>query len=350
MRVSSSVRGPISAGWSRLWIALGCCALACLSGGLFAAALAEDPARAAEGTAAADTTKAPAMTGWKKAADLGLNFNQSSYSDSWAGKENAAISWAWIANLEAERQLSPTFNWKNTLKLSFGQTHQESRAKSAQGAVERRWMSPEKSSDRIFFESLLRASLGLLVDPFAGLTFESQFYDPADSLVADGPDVTVARMIHPILLTESVGVGRTLSKAEHRELYSRLGFAVRQRLERGVVTYRPEKLESHTTTDGGLEWVTDFTQTFGGGDLKYVSKLRVFEALFNSAKDDVDVAGTPAEDYWKTPDVGWENALSASVAKYVQVSLFFELLYDKEIDLRGRFREILGLGLSYKLF
>jgi hypothetical protein len=74
--------------------------------------------------------------------------------------------------------------------------------------------------------------------------------------------------------------------------------------------------------------------------MKYVSKLRVFKALFNSKS---------YEDYWKAVDVAWENTFSASLTKYVQVQLFTELLYDKEIDLRGRFREVLGLGLSYKL-
>ncbi|MBM3318260.1 MAG: DUF3078 domain-containing protein [Candidatus Eisenbacteria bacterium] len=299
-------------------------------------------------SAAAAWAEEPAATGWKKAADLGINFNQSAYSNSWAGQENAAIHWTWVANLDAERQLSPSFNWRNALKLSFGQTHREARTVGDDGRVERAWESPEKSTDRIFFETLLRATLGYLVDPFAGVTFESQFYDPADSLVAGGPDVRVTRAVHPILLTESAGVGRTLVKDDRAELYSRLGFALRQRLQRDVVSFEPKAFSSRTTTDGGLEWVTDYAQTFGGGGLKYISKLRVFQAFFHSQKD--ELRGLPEEDYWRTPDVAWENTLSASVAKYVQVSLFLELLYDKEIDLRGRFREILGLGLAYKLF
>ncbi len=93
----------------------------------------------------------------------------------------------------------------------------------------------------------------------------------------------------------------------------------------------------------------------GGGDLKYVTKLRVFQALFNSESDDLeqlaaDLGDPDLADTWKTADVAWEHTLSASVAKYIQVSLFAELLYDKEVDVRGRFREILGLGVSYKMF
>jgi hypothetical protein len=297
---------------------------------------------------AQDKAPAPPPVGWQKTADLGLNFNQSSYSNSWAGSETAAISWTMNANLGAEKQLSPKLNWRNTLKLSFGQTHQEARSQVAgTDKIRRTWLAPEKSTDRIFFETLGRATLGYLVDPFVGVTLESQFYDPAVSPVENGHSVTIRRFVHPMLITESAGIGRTITKNERTEFYSRLGFAVRERLTREVVSFDPKRLKGASTTDGGLEWVTDYTRTFGTS-LKWVSKLRAFKAFFNSESD--DLKGLPNADYWKTTDVGWENTLSASVAKYVQVSLFFELLYDKEIDLRGRFRETLGLGVAYKLF
>ena len=166
--------------------------------------------------------------------------------------------------------------------------------------------------------------------------------------VTAGPDLTVNRFVHPILLTESLGVLRTLAKNDKMELLSRLGFAIRQLLRRDVVSFYPEETESASIQDGGLEWVTDYSQTFAGEDMKYVSKLRVFQALYNSESDDLE--GLENEDYWKTADVAWENTLSASISKYIQVSLFFELLYDKEMDLRGRFREVFGLGVAYKFF
>ncbi|MCK4304857.1 MAG: DUF3078 domain-containing protein [Candidatus Eisenbacteria sp.] len=274
--------------------------------------------------------------GWQKSADLGLNFNQASYNDAWTGGESGSIAWTFVGNLSAEKALSPRYNWRNTLKLSYGQTHTQ----REDDAKERHWLSPEKSSDRIFFESLLRMTLGLAVDPYASFTFESQFYD------ASVPEVV--HYIDPMTLSEALGVGRTLVKNEQAELLSRLGFSLRHHIWKDVLSIDPEETETNTTTDGGLEWVTDYAQTFSGEKMKYVSKLRVFKALFNSKVD--DFKGLENEDYWKTPDVAWENTLSASVSKYIQVSLFAELLYDKEVDLRGRFREVLGLGVAYKLF
>lgn len=281
-------------------------------------------------------------TGWKKAADLSFNVSQSSYNDAWTGSESAAAAFTFLGNLKAEKQLSPKFNTRNTLNLNYGMTHSQVRDEEGK----HHWVSPLKSSDRIFFESLLRMTLGIVVDPYASFTFESQFYNPYDD-PADGLPTKVRRYIDPMVLNEAAGVGRTFIKSDRAELLSRVGLSVREHISKDVLSVEPERTETNTLTDGGIEWVTDYTQTLSS-TLKYVTKLRTFKALFNSKSDEWE--GQPYEDYWKTVDVAWENTLSASVTKYVQVSLFAELLYDKEIEVRGRFREVLGLGLTYKLF
>lgn len=274
----------------------------------------------------------PALAGdWERAADLGLSMNQSSYSDSWAGGEYGSLNWTFNANFTAARSLSERLRSENTLKLSYGQNHGQYEDESGQLA----WASPEKSADRIFFESLFKFTLGKAADPYVALTAESQFYD------ASVPEV--ARYLNPILLSESAGIGRTLLESENSKLFTRLGFAVRQHMSEDVLDVATGDTERNTVTDGGAEWVTDYERSWGE-DMKFVSKLRVFQALFNSKSDELET------DDWKTADLAWEGTLSASVAKYVQVNLFFELLYDREVDLRGRFREVLGLGLTYKMF
>ena len=58
---------------------------------------------------------------------------------------------------------------------------------------------------------------------------------------------------------------------------------------------------------------------------------------------------TPAEeDYWRAPDINWETVFTASITKYLMVNLYTQLLYDKQIDRAGRFKQTLGLGLSWK--
>ncbi len=271
---------------------------------------------------------------WQKSADLGLNFNQAGYNDAWAGGESGSVTWVVLGNLTAERSFEARYNWRNTLKLSFGQTH--SQAEGDDGKMH--WLSPEKSTDRIFVESLFRLTLGKFADPFAALTIESQFYDASVK--------QHNRPISPMTVSEAVGVGRLLVKKESTELLSRFGFSLRQHISRDIVSLEPEKTEINTTNDGGLEWVTDFSHKLN--NLKYVSKLRFFKAVYNSESD--ELSDTEGADHWKSVDVAWENSMSVSVSKYIQVSMFCELLYDREIDLRGRFRETIGLGLTYKLF
>ncbi len=146
--------------------------------------------------------------------------------------------------------------------------------------------------------------------------------------------------------TESAGASRQFYKTEKNELLSRLGLAIRQNMAKAVINANGDT-ESNTTNDGGFESVTDLSLTLSE-TLKYTSKLTLYKAIFFSESDAVE--GTPAEDYWKAVDVNWENRVSASVAKYVTVSLYTQLLYDKEIDLRGRFKQTLALGITYKLY
>ena len=257
---------------------------------------------------------------WETSADLGLNFSQSSYNDDWTGEEKGTVVWTFLSDVVAARATERA-DWKNTLKLKYGKTKtQDIDATSG----ERSWGDSEKSTDRIFFESLYKFTRTGVAEPFVALTLESQFDDGA------------SHFLKPALWTESAGLGKTLAKTERTELFSRMGAAYRQRQIHGV----------DAVTDGGLEWVTDLSHTFSE-QLKMVSKLTLYKALSSSAED---AASPGAEDDWKAMDMAWEVSFSASVSKYIQASLFFEVLYDKEIVDAKRVRQNLGVGVTYKLF
>ncbi len=276
-------------------------------------------------------------TGWQKTLDLNLNVTQNSYSDNWAGGEAGNVSWVSSANGLFEKQISPKFNSRNTIKLAFGQTH-------TQDKDTKKWSKPEKSTDKIDLESVLRITLSEIVDPYSAVRFESQFLDASVE--------KEKRYINPVLLTFSAGAARTVwSRPEKDQLISRVGFAVRENIMRDVVfdTAGTTILgtETNTATDGGIEWVTDFNVVLNE-QVRIVTKLSTFKALFNSQKD--DLKGMPEENYWKAVDVNFENTFSVAIAKYLQVQLYTQLLYDKEISLAGRFKETLSLGLTYKMF
>ena len=44
-----------------------------------------------------------------------------------------------------------------------------------------------------------------------------------------------------------------------------------------------------------------------------------------------------------------DNVFTASLAKYLMVNLYVQVLYDKQIHKSARFQQTLALGLTYKL-
>lgn len=271
--------------------------------------------------------------GWQGSAQVGLSLSQTAYSSAWAGGEEGALAWTFNAEAGLARQLSSRARWDNQFKFQFGQTHTQ---RESEGR--RTWQAPKKAADRIFLESVLRLTLGAVVDPYAAVSWESQCVD------VSVPEVK--RSLNPMLLTESLGGGRGLLETQRTRLFSRVGFGLRHRVDNEVVRVEPRQTHRRTTTEGGFEWVTDLSHAMGG-KATYASKLRVFQALFSDASDQFP-EGSPQREFWKKPDVAWEHSLSASLAGILQFTTFVEFLYDKEVDLRGRLRESMGIGIGYR--
>lgn len=270
---------------------------------------------------------------WMTTSETSLMLTQNAYSDNWAGEETGSISWALNSKTVLERQIHTRVNNKNTFKFSFGQTH-------SQDGETRKWEKPVKSTDLIDLETMFRFTYGLFIDPFASGRVESQFLDKSD--------ITYARYVNPLKFTESVGLARAIFKDEKREWTARLGAGFRQYLDRDVlVDSLSEERETQTANDGGIEFVNELSIPFADDRVTLSNKLTVFQALFYSESE--QLAGLSNEDYWKAPDVNWENILTASITRYLMVNLYTQLLYDKEIDLGARFKQTLSLGITYKV-
>jgi hypothetical protein len=265
---------------------------------------------------------------WNLALDANLTLNQNAYTDNWGGGATGLMAYALTSNLLAEKQLNEKMNSRNTAKLAFGQTSTQD--------TNHTWGALVKSTDEINFESVLRMTLGFVVDPFASAQLQSQFWDKSDALLT--------RYFNPLDLNEGLGVARQIVKREKTELVSRLGFGLKQRFNRQVLQdtvtgSRADKFSNY----GGATFATDFTTPLAQEKITYTSKLTLFQAVFFS-----DAAADP-EGKWKALDVAWDNTIAASITKYVMVNLTAQLLYDKEIDTKLRLKETLALGLTYKL-
>ena len=296
-----------------------------------AALLTASPAPADE-AAPAEGAEEAVPEGWQIASDINLTLTQNAYSANWDGDEIGALSWVFNSNMLAENQLTDVVHNKNTLKLSFGQTHK-------QDEDSRQWDRPSKTTDLIDFETVFRFTYGWPVDPFASGRVESRFLDTSD------PEMT--RTLNPTTFTESAGIARVFIKEEKRDWTTRLGGAVRQHLNRNALPEGEATREDIFTNDAGVEFVSAFRTPLADGAITLTSDLTVYQAFYCSESDALE--GSPNADDWKSIDINWENTFSAGITKHIVVNLYVQVLYDKEIDADVRLKETLSLGLTFKL-
>lgn len=263
--------------------------------------------------------------------DVNLMLTQNSYSDNWSSGEAGSVSWVMNANYMRKKVLSPVWRNKSTVKIALGQTHN-------QNSETNNWAKPVKSTDLIDMETLFRMKLGIVVDPFISGRLLTQFLDGSDS--------TKERIFNPMTFTETFGVARMLLDSDAHDWSMRIGFGFRQMLNRDVLNPVTNTRKNQSTNDGGIELVSDLSSNFTE-NLSYKSKLILFKALYYSKAGELE--GQPNANYWKGVDVNWEHIFTASVTQYIDVNLYLQLLYDKEVDLAGRFKETLSFGLTYKL-
>jgi len=320
----------------------------------------------------ADEKKELELGRWYPTAEAGLNFTQSAYSTNWSGGDRGSIVWTAIFNSTLENQVSPKANSFTTLKLAFGQTHQQ--VVDAKG--DRSWDKPEKSTDLIDLESILRLTLGGFVDPFASVRLESQFQDASDPF---GRNLT----INPLKFKESAGIARKFIDEEDRSLLSRLGFTFRQSARRTFLTDDPGDRSTGTETanDGGIELITDYHTKILEDRVTWASKLTFYQPVFYSGQDALDAldaatlaaAGVDADvaDFTKTMDIDWENIFTTQITKIISVNLYTRWVYDKydntvlpalsregvlengaavrtAVRKAGQFKQTLALGLTYR--
>ena len=311
---------------------------------------------------------------WNNDVELGLNILQSTYSKNWNGGEKGSIVWTGNLNAQFEKQMSEKINWRNTLKLVYGQTHQQDR--STNGDLH--WKKPSKTDDIIDFESLFRWTPESGWDPFVSLTFTSMFEDLSDGAGR-------SQSFNPITLKESAGISRPWIDSEDRKLMTRLGVAAIQNSRSFFTEDAPSTATiSESSTELAAELITEYSVGALDGRVDWDSKLTLsmpfmysgkstFEdnlALMTAAGLDNDVA-----DYTTTVDVDWENTFTANITKVISVKLLVRWVYDKydntvapvvgkdsvgadallnssdvenAIRKTGQFKQTLALGLTYK--
>lgn len=271
------------------------------------------------------------LVGWKKSLVFDLTATQASYSDAWDGGEVGTFSWQTNLIGSAERQVSAKFNYLTNLKMSFGQTHSQQ--------DDGNWLRPKKTTDLIDWENVGSFTMNGYVDPYVAFRLESRFYDgrvPAKKL-----------LFSPLKLTESAGMTRHFHKEGDDFITSRFGLALRQIFKSNIADTTLLTTVDSTFNDGGFESVTDVSMGVSER-IRWTSKLTLYKAFFFDKSDQTD--GTPTEGYWKAIDVDWENIFAVQVSRIITVNFYTQVLYDKQVIDKGRWKQTLALGLTYKMF
>lgn len=304
---------------------------------------------------------------WKKEIKISLNMLQSSYSTNWNGGDKGSLVWNGNFDAYLEKQFSERTNWRNTLKLVYGQSHKQDRGED--GILY--WQKPDKTDDIIDFESLFRMTPKSGWDPFVSFKFTSMFEDLSD---AEERPLT----LNPMRFKESAGISRPWIETEDRFLMTRLGLAFIQNSRQFFLNPSPdEALERENSTEVAAEMITEYKVGALDGRVDWESKLTLTLPFAYSGKSIFEDGGftpdTPLPDdiasYTTSLDVDWENTFSANITKVISVKLFMRWVYDKydntvkpvvedgilvnESDVQGairkggQFKQTLALGFGY---
>lgn len=266
--------------------------------------------------APADTASGTTKFGWKLAGVAGLNFSSTAVSGNWSGGESNNWAISGFVDGTAEHGF-PMFVWAGRFNAEYGQTRQ-----GGNPAV--------KGADLIHSDSELRWLVLQRFNPYADLTFDSQF----------------DAFLKPTILSQSAGMNFVLSGRERATLSTKAGLALREVLDPGHLLRSPSSLQlvQDTAADNGsrvyfgLTSITDGAFALGGS-VKLGSQLRLF------APADFDGA-----------DLRWDTALYVRLAGYLTLKAGYLALftYDRDYparwprDVRTRFTT--GLGASWSLF
>ncbi|HOX24474.1 MAG TPA: DUF3078 domain-containing protein [Candidatus Krumholzibacteria bacterium] len=265
---------------------------------------------------------------WGTKATLGVNMLQSYYTRNWNGGDKGSIIWNATLDALAQKQLGTAWSWQNTANLAFGQNHQQDRDQDGDLS----WKRPDKTTDQIKAESLLRY-LPSVLDPYVAVGLESQFLDQTDPWDRD-------LAFNPLEIFESIGVSRLLVDRERSTLLARLGFTARQSFRDVYLAAPPDDLtESVTAGDGGAELAFHSTNRLVADRVEYEGRLRFYKPFYYTGKADLEDLGREAlvdaglaedlVDYFLTIDVDFENTFKANITKVVNVQFHLRWLYDK---------------------
>ena len=312
---------------NRFLFVLGCFLLIVLSSNAQTIIPATPPAQVQTNVQNPDTVKHFKYGGFSV-----LTFNQVNLSNWAAGGENA-LSTTGIINLFLNYKKGKVI-WDNTLDLGYGLMKN--------GSKEFR-----KNEDKMTLNSKLGYQAFGKIFYSALINFRSQF-DKGYTYPNDTTQIEVSQFMSPGYL--SISLGMDYKPVDYFSLYvspaaGKITIVSRQRLaDAGAFGVDPEVIENGEVIKSGSKLRTEFGASLSTRIQKDIVKnvnLASKLVLFNNYTDK-DKANR------KNVDVLWEVMVNIKSGKFLTTSIMTNLIYDQNIKSKTQFKEVFGIGLSYK--
>jgi hypothetical protein len=268
------------------------------------------------------------LLSWDISGNTGVDFSHNFYNQEWEGNEIGSFDGIYNLNINIENNYIDRLKFNNEFELNYGITYIEDEDN-------KEWRGPEKSTDKIENESILALTMGWKIDPFVSLRFQSKFLDNTYE--------TLPRYFNPLIISQSVGASKAFLIKNNNEIQFRLGFTIKEIIENEVDTTRMVIKDLPVGIEGGLEWVLSSKFQFSN-NISYRGKLRIFNSFSNYSASEIK------ESIWRRPDVNFENRVILSFNKFLQMNLYFQLLYNQNGNSKLQIKENLNAGVNISIF
>lgn len=267
--------------------------------------------------------KAQQDTTWRYSLKTGINFNQTSFSDNWAGGGVGAVSLSSFLFTTALYEKNKS-TWRNDLQLQYG-------------IINTRDQESRKTIDRIFFDSKYGYDISKYWNIYTSLSFLTQFapgYQFNDNDTRD----QISDFMAPAFLTSSWG----LEYKPNDWFWLRLGpFSPRLTFVTDTTIYQniPENYGVPIGEKVRYEWLAFQMTAEMDKDLNDNLNIKARYNLFANY-DEFAI---------KKIDHFLEVLATSQVTKFIDVSLGINLIYDIDQDDGLQLSQLLGVGLLYKV-
>ena len=282
---------------------------------LFLIILAALPTMFVQVSGQQDTVKADTVRNWNIAGEASLNFSQTSFSKNWQAGGQSSIAGLGLFNVSAKYAKNKSV-WESSLDIKYGLTKQ--------GEEDLR-----KTDDN--FEILSKYGYQAAENWFysAMFSFKTQMTDGKHE---SNRDSVISRFLAPGYILTSLGMDY-----KQGDVFSLLLAPVTGKLT--MVFDDTFSDEGRFGVDPGekirLEFGASIKSTFVKEILKNVtlnSKLGMFYNYLEDSQIDID----------------WEMLVNMKINQFLSTNVVTQLIYDKDQVDKVQFKEIIGIGLTYK--